>query len=476
MRWLTLFGFLFAVSLASGQSNSPPIQWQSSFGGTNDDLLNSAAQLQDGSLVLAGVSMSGIDGNKTNAGGTNGWLVFMDAAGNKTGELSLTNGGTPSAVIATADGGFLASASVPVGGGPSATSKFAANRSAQWLFPFGGAVQQTLDGGYIVLGVSSNAVLTKLSGSGTQQWIRDVTDTDVNTLAHDIRQTADGGYVGALVARPPPNHVHRALVVRWDASGNELWRTNLSGTFDQELRAVRQMADGGFVLAGYTQNQPIIGGNTVYADAWVVRLSSAGAKLSEVRYGGGRWDEFRQVEALADGGLLLAGISFSEPGPFITKQAPKYGDRDFWLLRVDASGNRLWDATYGGTNGFLGGRNDFAKMIFTRDGGILLAGDSDSAPSGNKTAPNFGSPGYFDYWVLKAGEVLPLTSTRNGNDLQINFNGEIGKTYVLQARNDFTTNNSWAATGQTLVASSNGPAFFTIPRTNAMRFFRVGVD
>jgi hypothetical protein len=476
MRWLSLFGISLFVVMAAAQqpSNAPPIQWQSSFGGAGIDAANAVAELRDGSFVVSGSSRSPDGGNKTNTS-TGPWLVFVSTSGNKTAELTLTNEGDQMVVCATTDGGFVASASVSCcGSGPSATLKFQANRSLQWEFPSGGQVQQSSDGGYIVLANNtSNAVLTKLSGSGTQQWSRVITNTDINTIPRDIRQTADDGYVGALAMAPAPAFTHSALVVRWDAGGNELWHTNLGGIWDQELKAVRQLTDGGFVLAGYTENEPIIGGSTFYADGWVVRLSSAGAKLSETHYGGAHWDEFRSVEVLGDGGLLLAGFSFSQSNSVIVKQAPKYGDRDYWLLRVDAAGNRVWDATFGGTNGFLGGRNELTSMLLTTDGGILLAGNSDSQPSGNKTSPNFGD---YDYWVLKVGLVVPLTVARNGSEIRIGFNAVVGQTYALLARNRFTNHSAWSVTGQSLAASSNGPAFFSVPRTNVMQVFRVGIN
>src|SRR3954463_3444198 len=93
-HWVScILAISFALAAAAQQpSNAPPIQWQNSFGGTNDDQVTGAAQLQDGSFVVAGNALSDGGGNKTVAG-TGEWLVFMDANGSKTAEMRLTNSG-----------------------------------------------------------------------------------------------------------------------------------------------------------------------------------------------------------------------------------------------------------------------------------------------------------------------------------------------------------------------------------------------
>jgi hypothetical protein len=61
------------------------------------------------------------------------------------------------------------------------------------------------------------------------------------------------------------------------------------------------------------------------------------------------------------------------------------GDKDFWLLKVDADGNMEWNKTYGGTS-----RDYHTFMCQTSDGGYALAGDTTSFGAGNK-----------DFWLVK---------------------------------------------------------------------------
>src|SRR5262249_12492224 len=73
---------------------APPIQWQQSFGGTNEDSLQSLQQTFDGGYILGGHSASPPSGNKTSTlfGSYDFWLIRLDPTGNKLWEQ--TFGGT----------------------------------------------------------------------------------------------------------------------------------------------------------------------------------------------------------------------------------------------------------------------------------------------------------------------------------------------------------------------------------------------
>lgn len=82
-----------------------------SYGGSDAELLTSAILFPDGSLVLAGGSMSGVDGNKTAPafGGWDGWVVRVDAHGSKLWDQSFGAGDLDgiNSISSTADGGFI---------------------------------------------------------------------------------------------------------------------------------------------------------------------------------------------------------------------------------------------------------------------------------------------------------------------------------------------------------------------------------
>lgn len=69
------------------------------------------------------------------------------------------------------------------------------------------------------------------------------------------------------------------------------------------------------------------------------------------------------------------------------------GYEDFWIIRVDPSGNKLWDVIIGANN-----TDTPLTSVLTPDGGILLGGITLSPISGDKTEP---ARGGIDYWVVK---------------------------------------------------------------------------
>jgi hypothetical protein len=109
----------------------------------------------------------------------------------------------------------------------------------------------------------------------------------------------------------------------------------------------------------------------------------------------------------SDGGFFVAADSTSPPSG--NKTSPYYGggyyfgewSGDFWILRLDSDGNKIFEQTFGGTND-----EAVYSMELTSDGGVVVAGISMSQPSGNKTSTN-GSP--MDGWLVRidsAGQKL----------------------------------------------------------------------
>ena len=92
-------------------------------------------------------------------------------------------------------------------------------------------------------------------------------------------------------------------------------------------------------------------------------------------YGGTRWDYARAIVPTFDGGYVVAGYTASFGA----------GADDAWVLKLDGSGNVVWQKTYGGSYA------DWAYAIApTFDGGYVVAGSTWS----------FGA-GSYDAWVLK---------------------------------------------------------------------------
>jgi hypothetical protein len=324
-----------AKAATDSQQCPPRIAWQRSFGGTNIDSLYAVKATADGGVIAGGYSESPPGGNKTapfygRSGFPGGdfWVVRLDATGDKLWEAAY--GGTASDVLT--------------------------------------ALQQTTDGGYILAGHT---------------------------------------YSGVGGIKATPNYGDEDYwVVRIDSTGALLWERTLGGHRGDFGTCVLQTRDGGFLVGGYSFSDPSGNKTTPWygaRDIWLVRLNPQGDIMWDRSYGGSLYDSPARILQIDDGGFLLAG--WSNSGISANKSSPNHGDEDFWIVRIDAQGNRLWDQSFGGT------RTDILNSIdATSDGGFILAGNSYSSPGGNKTSPTFG---FTDFWVVRVDALGNLLWDRS---------------------------------------------------------------
>jgi len=384
----TILAGQFCVAPLLRAQPSPAIQWQRSFGGAGAEALRGLQQTADGGYILGGSSSSSPGGNKTspNYGEVDSWVVRMDANGGKLWDRSF--GGTgPDAVNSvqqTRDGGFIL-------GGYSRSAQGTGNKTS----PFYGG------------GPWGDFWVVRVDASGSKLWEQSFGGSGGDAI-HSLQQTSDGGFIlGGESYSPPsgnktsPNYGDRDYwVVRLDASGNKLWEQTFGGSGDDSLTSLQQTGDGGFILGGYSASLPYSGGGNktspfyggqIYGDFWVVRLDAEGNKLWDKSFGGSDMDALFCLEQTSDGGFILGGESYSPPSG--DKTSPNYGGFDFWIVRLDPSGTKLWERSFGGSLD-----EGVTSVQQTTDGGFIVGGSSGSDPSGNKTSPKYGN---YDLWVVR---------------------------------------------------------------------------
>jgi hypothetical protein len=131
-------------------------------------------------------------------------------------------------------------------------------------------------------------------------------------------------------------------------------------------------------------------------DFWLVKLDGNGDKQWEKLFGGTSNDSAFIVRQTSDGGYVLGGQSNS--GVSGNKTSANLGANDIWIIKVDGSGNKQWEQTLGGSG--IDGLAYADVLRQTSDGGYILAGNSRSGVSGNKTTAGFGGT---DWWLVKLG-------------------------------------------------------------------------
>src|ERR1043166_7905799 len=200
------------------------------------------------------------------------------------------------------------------------------------------------------------------------------------------------------------------------------------------------------------------------AGCWLVKIDPDGNMLWDKSYGGDGSDYLYSAIPATNGGLLLGGGSeFHSSG---NKASQPFGGFDYWLVKVDSDGNKLWDQTFGGAaDEYIYG------LRMDTNGAYLLAGHSDSNISGNKTTAPFGSP---DFWLLSVPEPVPafVPGSLNWSASQFRFQmtGAPGQTNVVETS---TNLSSWAP-WLTNVTSATGIDQITDPSAqDNSRFYRI---
>ncbi len=179
------------------------------------------------------------------------------------------------------------------------------------------------------------------------------------------------------------------------------WDKRYGGTVDDVLLVLEHAMDGGYILGGFTDSG--LGGDKTQpswgsSDYWVVKVDSMGIKLWDKRYGGTNLDAFHSLEQTTDGGYIVGGETMSDSSGDISQNNwGLAGSSDYWIIKIDSLGIKQWDKRLGGTQD-----DGMMSLHQTTDGGYIFGGVSSSDSSGDKTQNCWGA---FDYWMVKTDSV-----------------------------------------------------------------------
>ncbi len=215
--------------------------------------------------------------------------------------------------------------------------------------------------------------------------------------ARSIKQTAEGGYIVAGYTKSTDGDVsdnHGLLdmwVVKLDNIGNIQWKKCFGGTNDDYAYSIQQTNDGGYIVAGATQsNDGDVSGNHGGMDMWVVKLDNLGNIIWQKCLGGTDVDWAYSIQLTTDGGYIVAGLSQSNNGDV----TGNHGEGDMWVVKLDNLGNIQWQKCLGGSTG--AGWERALSIQQTTDSGYIVVGtavSNDGDVSGNH--------GGKDMWVVK---------------------------------------------------------------------------
>jgi len=307
--------------------------WTKTYGGTSEDYGQSVQQTSDGGYVIAGYT------NSFGAGSFDVYLIKTNASGDTlwTKTYGGAYGDVGWSVQQTTDGGYVIAGFK--GTNPNYDVyliKTNASGDTLWTRNYGGpgcedgySVQQTTDGGYIVVGQtpsfgagSFDVYLIKTNASGDTLWTRTYGGTNGDG-GQSVQQTSDGGYIIVGYTWSFGAGGDDFYLIKTNASGDTLWTRTYGGLNDDWANSVQQTSDGGYIIAGWTSSF-----GAGHEDVWLIKANASGDTLWTRTYGGTSTDMSFSVRQTSDGGYIIAGRT----GSFGTGE-------QVYLVKTDANGN-----------------------------------------------------------------------------------------------------------------------------------------
>ncbi len=280
---------------------------------------------------------------------------------------------------------------------------------------------------------------------------------------YDLKQTPDGGYIFGGYSdsnisgdkTENTNGFTDIWLIKTDSDGQIVWQKTIGGNNFDDVHSIELTSDGGYILCGESDSD-ISGDKTEnsrgFDDFWVVKLDSVGNVEWDKTIGGSDFDDVPYLKIASDG-YYICGSSWSDISGDKTENSR--GFSDYWLLKLDFSGNIIWQKTIGGD------KDDLPNaIIVTDDGGCIIGGYSESNISGEKTE---NSKGASDYWIVKvdASGTIEWDKTIGGSK------NEILRSLIQTSDNGFLlTGRSWSDISGDKTESSQGEYDFWIVKVD----------
>jgi len=216
-------------------------------------------------------------------------------------------------------------------------------------------------------------------------------------FANVVKQTKDGGYIIAGNVYSNDGDItgfHKGVgpdiwIVRLHENGKILWQKTMGGTSSERPAALAETKEGHiYVLASARSKdgdlRPFMNGSNEFI--WILKFDASGNCINKIQMGGSKNEEAKAMHLTNDGGLIIACSSESNDGDVKLN----YGDKDFWIVKLDSKNKIEWQKTIGG-KGY-----DVPTTIKQTKDGYIVAGFSNSYDG--DFLSNLGG---MDCWIIK---------------------------------------------------------------------------
>ncbi len=251
-------------------------------------------------------------------------------------------------------------------------------------------------------------------------------------LGQSILQTQDHGYVGVGSSESSgAGNNYKAYVIRTDVDGSEIWSNIYDDGFITHGYSITETPDQGFLVVG-----DIFPTQLSDANVYLLKINANGQKQWSKQFGGAGDDVgFRIIPTTASGGYLIVG----------TTNSLGNGQRDVFLVKVDALGDQVWSNAYGTPD-----EEDGHSVLEVADG-YLVAGTADNPANGTKDGyllkVDFNGNQIWSKYFGVANDIdqaFDLVLASDGNVVLTGHTGSTSNGWLLKT--DLNGNEIWSKT------------------------------
>jgi hypothetical protein len=307
--------------------------WSNTFGGSNKDYFLSVKETVDEGFILSGFTKSFGNGDEDM------WLVKTNSQGNEEWSKTFGGSykDYSNEVLQTNDGGYLlVGYTESFGSGQTDVWVVKTNSLGieEWNKTYGGSgsdigysVDQTTDDGFIITGknsslgsISGDIWLLKIDEFGVEDWNQSFGGT-MPDIGYSVKQTVDGGYI--LAGMSGGSSGPFGIIIKTDSQGNSTW-IKYHGLYGYDyFFSVEQTTDNGYIVVGETSS---FGAGSY--DVWLLKFNEQGDTVWSKTFGGSEDEYGRCVSQTTDGGFIISGMIKSFDN----------SNGNLWLIKTDYTG------------------------------------------------------------------------------------------------------------------------------------------
>lgn len=206
-----------------------------------------------------------------------------------------------------------------------------------------------------------------------------------------IKEAEDGGFVVITIDK----------IIKFDREGTMEWLMELENASPfNELRDIVFIPGQGYFAVGEKSRESFVG-----VEVFLLKLDLRGKTIWQKFFGESFLQRVASIVSNKDGTYTFFGFIENSGIPYDQMDGthPEFNP-DFWLVTIDAEGNKIWEKTYGG---FYDDEQFISQLIKTKDNGFAFFGLTHQGVNRYRSI----------YRISENGDLLWKNISGNGTDI-----------------------------------------------------------